>query len=61
MSTQQPLSQAEQIQQYQRELAEVVGLLTEIRDMASQFSMLLPQRTRPMFERVNAKLTAYGR
>ena len=61
MSTQQPLSQAEQIQQYQRELAEVVGLLTEIRDMASQFSMLLPQRTRPMFERVNAKLKAYGR
>lgn len=61
MSTQQPINQTAQIQQYQKELSELVGLLTEIRDLASQFSMLLPQRTRPIFDRVNAKLKAYGR
>ena len=61
MSTQQPTNQAEQIQQYQRELSEIVGLLTEIRDLAAQFSMLLPQRTRPLLDRVNAKLKTYAR
>ena len=63
MNTQQPQAnnQVAQIQQYQKELGELVGLLTEIRDMASQFSILLPQRTRPIFDRVNAKLKAYGR
>ena len=58
---QQPTTQAAEVQQYKQELAILVGLLTEIRDMAMQFSMLLPKRTQPLLERVNAKLRTYGR
>ena len=65
MNAQQPnpqaAAQAAEIQQYKQELAILVGLLTEIRDMAMQFSMLLPKRTQPLLERVNAKLRTYGR
>ncbi len=51
----------QELELHRQEIGELVQMLTEIRDMANGFKMFLPNNTKPLFDRVNAKLRGYGR